>query len=115
MDATQEYETILTERIGLVERITLNRPEKRNALSPLLQDELIDAVHAAERTNEVRVIVQDNGVGIGQSKLSRPNGFGVFHLRERLEYLGGRLEVTSAPGEGTRTVMVVPQRTSAEA
>jgi enoyl-CoA hydratase len=41
----------------LVRRITLNRPEKRNALSPLLQDELIDAVHAAERGNEVRVIV----------------------------------------------------------
>jgi len=57
MDASQRYETILTERIGLVERITLNRPEKRNALSPLLQDELIDAVHAAERGNEVRVIV----------------------------------------------------------
>jgi len=57
MDGAQQYETILTERIGLVERITLNRPEKRNALSPLLQDELIAAVHAAERGNEVRVIV----------------------------------------------------------
>ncbi len=51
------YSTILTERIGLVERITLNRPEKRNALNTQLQDELIDAVHAAERGNEVRVIV----------------------------------------------------------
>jgi len=51
------YSTILTERIGLVERITLNRPEKRNALSMQLQEELIDAVHAAERTNEVRVII----------------------------------------------------------
>jgi signal transduction histidine kinase len=60
----------------------------------------------------VRVVVQDNGVGIGQSKATRPNGFGVFHLRERLEYLGGRLEVTSAPGEGTRTLMVIPQRTT---
>jgi enoyl-CoA hydratase len=57
MAGAQQYETILTERIGLVERITLNRPEKRNALSPLLQEELIDAVHAAERDNEVRVIV----------------------------------------------------------
>ena len=57
MDAPQQYETILVERIGLIERITLNRPEKRNALSPLLQDELIDAVHGAERGNDVRVIV----------------------------------------------------------
>lgn len=52
-----EYSTVLTERIGLVERITLNRPEKRNALSSLLQDELIDAVHRAERSNEARVII----------------------------------------------------------
>lgn len=51
------YETILTERIGRVERITLNRPEKRNAMSPLLQDELIDAVQAAERDKEVRSII----------------------------------------------------------
>ena len=52
-----EYETILTERIGKVERITLNRPEKRNALSQLLQRELINAVHAAEYDKDVRVIV----------------------------------------------------------
>src|SRR6476469_8242784 len=51
------YETILTERIGKVERITLNRPEKRNALSQLLQRELINAVHAAESDKDVRVIV----------------------------------------------------------
>jgi signal transduction histidine kinase len=59
--------------------------------------------------NELRVTVGDDGVGLGQSKATRPNGFGVFHLRERLEYLGGRLEVTSTPGEGTRAVMVIPQ------
>ncbi len=51
------YSTIETERIGLVERITLNRPEKHNALSPQLQEELIAAVHAAERSNEARVII----------------------------------------------------------
>jgi enoyl-CoA hydratase len=55
--STTGYETVLVERIGLVERITLNRPEKLNALNTLLQDELIDPVHAAERSNEVRVIV----------------------------------------------------------
>lgn len=56
-DATTKYETILTERIGRVERITLNRPEKRNALSFTLQRELVDAVHAAEYDKDVRVIV----------------------------------------------------------
>jgi enoyl-CoA hydratase len=55
--ATPSYQTITTERIGLVQRITLNRPEKRNALSPQLQDELIHAVREAETSNEVRAIV----------------------------------------------------------
>jgi enoyl-CoA hydratase len=57
MADTPPYSTIVTERIGKVERITLNRPEKRNALSPVLQDEIIHAVQTAERSGEVRAIV----------------------------------------------------------
>lgn len=52
-----DYETIVTERIGGVERITLNRPEKRNALSLTLQEELIEAVLAVQRDKDVRVII----------------------------------------------------------
>jgi signal transduction histidine kinase len=57
----------------------------------------------------VCVVVGDDGVGLGQSTASRPNGFGLFHLRERLEHLGGRLDVASKPGEGTRTIMTIPR------
>jgi PAS domain S-box-containing protein len=57
---------------------------------------------------EAKVIVSDDGVGIGQSEATRPNGFGLFHLRERLEYLGGKMEVSSTPGLGTRTSLSVP-------
>jgi signal transduction histidine kinase len=35
-------------------------------------------------------------------------GFGLFSTRERLEHLGGRLEVTSAPGQGTKVTLVAP-------
>lgn len=48
---TPSYQTMTTERIGLVQRITLNRPEKRNALSLQLQNELIHAVREAETSN----------------------------------------------------------------
>lgn len=51
------YETILTEHIGRVARLTLNRPEKRNAMSYQLQDEVIDAVRRAQRDKDVRVII----------------------------------------------------------
>src|SRR4051812_19129338 len=40
-----------------VRRLTLNRPEKRNALSPELRDELADALEEAERDASARCVV----------------------------------------------------------
>ena len=42
-----------------VRRITLNRPEKRNALSLRLRDELVDALRRAERDDEVSLVLLD--------------------------------------------------------
>jgi len=51
------YQTILVERHGVVELITMNRPEVRNAQNTLLIDELDEAMRAADRDPDVRVIV----------------------------------------------------------
>ena len=60
----------------------------------------------------VRVSVADDGVGFDVSKLdssfSPKGGFGLFNIRERLEYLGGTMDINSGHGEGTRVTMVVP-------
>jgi enoyl-CoA hydratase/carnithine racemase len=51
------YETILYEVGERVARITLNRPEARNALSDQMIDELLDAFERAKGDGDVRVIV----------------------------------------------------------
>lgn len=51
------YETLLVEQIGRVLRITLNRPERRNALSHALQAELIQAVEAASEDASVHAVI----------------------------------------------------------
>ncbi|MCH8283345.1 MAG: enoyl-CoA hydratase/isomerase family protein [Chloroflexi bacterium] len=51
------YETILTDDRDRVRYITLNRPEKRNALSPLVLDELIEAALESEQDADVGCIV----------------------------------------------------------
>lgn len=51
------YTSILYDTGDRIARITLNRPEKRNALSAALRDELVDALRRAERDNDVRVVV----------------------------------------------------------
>ncbi len=57
MSDSQEYSTIRVEHIGRVERITLNRPEKRNALSCQLQEELVAGIRSAERSDDIRCII----------------------------------------------------------
>ena len=51
------YEHILYEVEGGVARITLNRPEKLNALSWPMQEQLRDALWSADRDREVHVVI----------------------------------------------------------
>lgn len=51
------YQTILVERRGAVEIVTMNRPEVRNAQNTALLTELSAALRAADRDADVNVIV----------------------------------------------------------
>lgn len=54
----------------------------------------------------MRVAVEDDGVGFDPG--ADTTGFGLLSLRDRLNHLGGSLEIQSAPGEGTRIVLTGP-------
>ncbi|MHC1728679.1 MAG: ATP-binding protein [Syntrophobacteraceae bacterium] len=60
----------------------------------------------------VRIEVDDDGVGFepaaGVSGRKLAAGFGLFSIRERLNYVKGTLEVISSPGKGTRIIMKAP-------
>lgn len=61
----------------------------------------------------LRVRVEDNGIGFtvpGDHRfvLHRGGGFGLFTIAERLEWVRGRVEIQSRPGEGTRAELTVP-------
>jgi PAS domain S-box-containing protein len=57
--------------------------------------------------------VEDDGQGFDvPSEVSvarQPRGIGLVGMRERLELLGGRLEIKSQPGRGTRLVAYAPR------
>jgi enoyl-CoA hydratase/carnithine racemase len=54
---TSEFRTILVSRDDSVARVTLNRPEKRNALSLELMEEVVAALEALRGEAEVRAVV----------------------------------------------------------
>lgn len=57
----------------------------------------------------VRVSVEDEGAGFEPAAPGGPaTGFGLASVRERVELVGGRLAVASAPGAGTRVTLTVP-------
>ncbi len=54
---TRDFETILYQAADGIARITLNRPERLNAINAILTDDLRKAVSAANEDSTVRVIV----------------------------------------------------------
>ncbi len=59
----------------------------------------------------LHLVVADDGVGFNTADpptSDSTSGFGLFSIRERLELIGGRLEVESAPGSGTRVTVETP-------
>jgi len=64
----------------------------------------IDLIYDADR---LTLRVADDGRGFDSTKRSQ-EGFGLQSMSERLEKLGGRVDVESAPGEGTRVICVCP-------
>lgn len=62
----------------------------------------VEVIHAAAG---VTLHVHDNGKGFDPARMdgggAPSGGFGLFSVRQRVEGMGGRLEIASAPGQGT--------------
>lgn len=101
------------------------RSEIRHNLFLAFKETLNNAVKHSKAT-EVRVTleavsggfklhVQDNGSGFDPQKSATApagnrlvSGYGIKGIRNRLEQVGGRVEIQSVPGEGTRVELFVP-------
>ncbi len=60
------------------------------------------------------IAVTDQGAGFDQARLDDRSpaghvGWGLFRIRERLTLLGGRLDIDSAPGRGTKVRLTAPR------
>lgn len=90
------------------------------ALYRITQEAVSNAIrHAEADTVRVRITreerhvvitVTDDGVGfiVSEKTESDDSGLGLFGMRERASYVGGQVQITSAPGQGTVVRAVVP-------
>jgi PAS domain S-box-containing protein len=65
----------------------------------------------SHRNGNVEIEVSDQGAGfvpMPDDAMSKKGGFGLLSVRERIGLLGGRMEIDSAPGRGSRILLSVP-------
>jgi signal transduction histidine kinase len=58
------------------------------------------------------IVAEDQGIGFdpetAYERKQKEGGWGLFSIRERLNLFGGRLNIESAPGRGTRITIIFP-------
>ena len=103
----------LADRVGDSSRLS---PIVETTVYRLAQEALTNAARHAgaqraevtirEHGGAVEIIVSDDGSGFDPEAPTR--GFGLTGMRERVTLVGGELEVSSSPGEGTTVRATVP-------
>jgi signal transduction histidine kinase len=69
-------------------------------------------VEISERDATVQLTVRDDGDGFDPG--AKTDGFGLLGMRERVELLGGKLRLDSAPGSGTSVRVSIPAQRPVE-
>jgi signal transduction histidine kinase len=92
-------------------------PEVAIALFRVGQESLTNILRHAKATNVemtlentdtgYRILISDDGAGMDLARVRASHG--LTGMRHRIESLGGRLHVDSAPGRGTRVTIDVPR------
>jgi len=123
--ALQQYVNEFGRQYGIdVEFEAVGMQDKRlpidaeTALFRIVQESLTNVVLHAQatqvdvlinlRNDHVVTIIEDNGIGFMPASPTVEGHLGLFGMRERIEMLGGKFTIESAPGKGTTVNVEVP-------
>lgn len=121
--AVEHHVTQFSERTGIACSLAMNKEEfdvdgrSATTVFRVVQEALTNvARHAAaskvavrieDPGGDIRLTVEDNGCGFTDARDKRT--FGLLGMQERVEMIGGQLEITSVPGQGTRIEVRIPK------
>ncbi|OHB63241.1 MAG: hypothetical protein A2Y76_09745 [Planctomycetes bacterium RBG_13_60_9] len=109
----------LTVHLDVCDRIELASEPLRVLLYKTVQELLFNVIkHAGVREATLRLrrrrdriclSVSDKGQGFDAADSGHALGFGLLSVRERIEFLGGRMKIRSAKGKGSTFLIAVPE------
>jgi signal transduction histidine kinase len=66
--------------------------------------------------DSIVLIIEDKGKGFNTSEIDskeiKSGGFGIFNIKQKIEYLGGKFKLESYPGKGTKVTITSPLENS---
>ncbi|MEJ2658437.1 MAG: PAS domain S-box protein [Desulfobacterales bacterium] len=109
---------LFTVHLEIAGKIEVASEPRRFLLYKAAQEMLLNVIkHAGVREARLRLrrqrgriwlTLSDRGRGFDPAHLGHTPGFGLLSIRERVESLGGRLKIKSAPNKGSTFIITVP-------
>jgi signal transduction histidine kinase len=93
-------------------------PDLSTAIFRIFQETLTNIARHADATKvavclkktdkKVELTVRDNGTGITETQIAKPNSFGLLGIKERTNYWGGDVKIVGKTGKGTMVKINIP-------
>ncbi len=61
-----------------------------------------------EENNLLKLVVEDNGIGISEKEINAPGSFGLIGISERASTIGGSIRINGVSGRGTKVELLIP-------
>ena len=65
-------------------------------------------IELSEDDDDILIIIKDNGIGITESNMLNPESFGIIGMNERMQQIGGKLEISGVPSQGSVVTLKIP-------
>lgn len=99
MDKVQLDQTIAVTIYRIVQELVNNTMKHAAAKSLLVQ------MHASELDKLITLTVEDDGRGVDPSVLNQAQGIGWNNIKNRVEFLKGKIDINTAAGKGTSVLI----------
>ena len=66
------------------------------------------AASLSKTNGRIRLEIKDNGVGIADESLAKPQSFGLLGMRERVHQFNGSIIIKGYPNKGTMVLVTIP-------
>lgn len=101
-----------------ISNLSFSNKNFETSIFRIIQEVFINIVRHAKATRvdidlfedeeDILITIKDNGVGITESQMLNPESFGIIGMNERTQQLGGKLEISGTPSQGSVVTLKIP-------